>query len=300
MPIYVVLTLRPTHRRMLALPRARGGDQRESQFLVPRLTRDQLKAAIEGPAAVGGAEATPRLLQRLLGDVGEDSDQLPLLQHALMRTWERWLEAGAQGPLDLPHYEATGGIKEALSRHADEAWAELDLEGQRIARQLFRALTDKGDDQRGCAGRPRSARWRRPRRRPRPRWRRWPRLFRRRGRSFLMPPEGVALEEATVLDISHESLMRVWQRLRDWVEQEGASAARWRRLAESAWLWAAGQTRLLRDPELAATTAWWNEEKPTAAWAGRYGGDFAATADFSSAAAGAPNGSTGCSSRPCP
>ncbi len=36
----------------------------------------------------------------------------------------------------------------------------------------------------------------------------------------------------------------------------------------------------MRDPELAAASAFWNEEKPTAAWAGRYGGDFAATTRF--------------------
>ena len=31
---------------------------------------------------------TPRLVNRLLNDVGDNPDQLPILQHALMRTWE--------------------------------------------------------------------------------------------------------------------------------------------------------------------------------------------------------------------
>ena len=34
------------------------------------------------------AEITPRLVLRLLNDVGDDPDQLPLLQHLLMRLWE--------------------------------------------------------------------------------------------------------------------------------------------------------------------------------------------------------------------
>ncbi|NIP95289.1 MAG: hypothetical protein GWO24_18320, partial [Akkermansiaceae bacterium] len=38
---------------------------------------------------VGGGELTPRLLQWILNDIGEDPDQLPCLQHALMRAWEK-------------------------------------------------------------------------------------------------------------------------------------------------------------------------------------------------------------------
>ena len=55
--------------------------------------------------------------------------------------------------------------------------------------------------------------------------------FRRPGRSFLMPPADVKLMANTVLDISHESLMRLWQRLRTWVDEEAQSAQMYRRLA---------------------------------------------------------------------
>ena len=37
--------------------------------------------------------------------------------------------------------------------------------------------------------------------------------FRQAGRTFLMPMEHVDLSPDTVVDISHESLMRVWKRL---------------------------------------------------------------------------------------
>jgi hypothetical protein len=58
--------------------------------------------------------------------------------------------------------------------------------------------------------------------------------FRRPGRSFLMPPAGVALDENSVIDISHESLIRGWQRLRKWVDEESESAKIYRRLAKTA------------------------------------------------------------------
>ena len=79
----------------------------ESQYLVPRMTRDELRLAITGPVAVGGAEIAPRLVLRVLNDVGDSQDELPLVQHVLMRTWDHWARLGAPGtPIDLPNYEA--------------------------------------------------------------------------------------------------------------------------------------------------------------------------------------------------
>src|SRR4029077_9306376 len=96
------------------------------QYLVPRMTRDERGAAITGPVAVSHGEISPRLVQRLLNDVGDDPDQLPILQHALMRTWDHWDRHAADGrAIDLEDYEAIGGMAEALSQHADEAFDEL-------------------------------------------------------------------------------------------------------------------------------------------------------------------------------
>jgi hypothetical protein len=54
----------------------------------PRMTRQQRQQAIEGPIRLFGGSISPRLLDRALNDVGDKSDQLPVMQHALMRTWE--------------------------------------------------------------------------------------------------------------------------------------------------------------------------------------------------------------------
>ena len=47
-------------------------------------------------------------------------------------------------------------------------------------------------------------------------------------------PLPTSLDESSVIDISHESLIRKWDRLRGWVEEEARSAAMYRRLAEGA------------------------------------------------------------------
>ena len=91
-------------------------------YLVARLTRTQLREAIVGPAAVGGAPMAPRLVQRVLNDAGADPDMLPLVQHAMMRTWDTWAAEERDRSDRVHHYEACGGLDEALSRHAEEAY----------------------------------------------------------------------------------------------------------------------------------------------------------------------------------
>ena len=102
-PIYVVLTMRSDYlgdcARFAGLPEAVN----EGLYLIPRMTRDQRREAITGPVAVGGGEIAPRLVNRLLNDVGDNPDQLPIMQHALMRMWDCWQSGGAVGPIDLPH-----------------------------------------------------------------------------------------------------------------------------------------------------------------------------------------------------
>jgi WD domain, G-beta repeat/Novel STAND NTPase 1 len=99
-------------------------------------------------------------------------------------------------------------------------------------------------------------------------------VFRHPNRSFLMPPASVPLKPDTIIDISHESLIRRWQRLSDWVEAEAASAATYRRLVETARLWKDGRAALWGTLDLGNALDWRDKQKPTLAWAQRYGGDF--------------------------
>src|SRR5262249_51559059 len=104
--------------------------------------------------------------------------------------------------------------------------------------------------------------------------------FRDQNRSFLMPPAGEALAANTVIDISHESLMRVWRRLRKWADEEAQSARTYRRLAETADLYAAGNANLWRDPELQLALDWREKNQPNETWASRYHPGFARAMRF--------------------
>jgi WD40 repeat protein/energy-coupling factor transporter ATP-binding protein EcfA2 len=280
--IYVVLTLRSDYLGDCSLFWDLPEAINEGQYLIPRLTREQRREAITGPVAVGGAEITGRLVNRLLNEIGDNPDQLPILQHALMRTWNKWKDEGQQrAPIDLEHYEAIGGMSEALSRHADEAYFELPDERSRlIAEKLFKALTEKGKDNRET-------------RRPtelreicaiaeateaeviavvEP--------FRREGRSFLMPPATVPLHADSLIDISHESLIRNWQRLSSWVDEESRSVRIYQRLAETAALHEKQEAGLWHDPDLQLALDWREKSRPNQAWARRYHPGFESAMAF--------------------
>ena len=281
-PVFVVLTMRSDFLGDCAQFDDLPGAIDKGQYLIPRLTREQRRQAIVGPVAVGGAEIAPRLVQHLLNDLGDSPDQLPIFQHALMRTWDIWLkERAGDEPLDLVHYEQSGGMAEALSRHADEVYAEFpDDRSREIAETMLKRLTELGDDNREI-------------RRP-------TRLielcavadasekevvsviesFRQPGRTFLMPPAGTPITDDSVVDISHESLMRVWKRLRMWVEHERESAQRFKRLSQTALLHSQGQEGLLTDPALQLLLDWRKGDQPTSEWAARYAPDFVGALRF--------------------
>ncbi|OHX65947.1 nSTAND1 domain-containing NTPase [Flammeovirga pacifica] len=270
-PIYVVMTMRSDYIGDCARFPELTYLINESHYLIPQMTRTQKQEAIYGPAAVGGAKVSSRLLQRLLNDLGDTQDQLPIMQHALMRTWEYWTgHSNISDELDIHHYEAIGGMAEALSQHADEAYRELSEEEKLVCEKIFKALTEKGEDGRGI-------------RRP-TKVKNLAKIagteisvvknivdcFRTNGRTLLTPDQTVELTDESVVDISHESLMRVWIRCRDWVDEEFEAVKIYKRLSEAASLYQQGKAGLWRPPDLYIAIQWRERFKPNLAWAVQY------------------------------
>ena len=283
--VYVTLTMRSDFLEDCAQFQGLPEAINDGQYLVPRMTRDERRAAIAGPIAVSGAVIAPTLLTRLVNDAENNPDQLSILQHALNQTWARRHkeqddkpeqdDQTEQDPLTLDHYEATGGMERALDAHAERAYSGLGTERKRlICEKIFKALTHKKSNLLDV-------------RRP-------TKLvtlcalagakeadmiaevievidvFRTPNRSFLMPPMPEPLRAETVVDIAHESLMRIWGRLQGWVDEEAESAQMYRRLAGKALLYEAGKAERLQDPALQFALDWRDEKQPTARWAERY------------------------------
>jgi Flp pilus assembly protein TadD len=292
-PINVILTMRSEYLGACALVPGLAERINAGLYLTPRMTREECRQAIEGPAGVAGITVEKGLVNQLLNDMtsfapwdrqdGFDqlqvlsrrADQLPLMQHVLNRLWLRAAAAGS-GPvkLTLRDYERIGGLRGALDSHAAEVLDGFTEPQRQVVQPIFRALVSGNSLQnavrRPCgfadlvryadcdAGTAAAV----------------VNAFRASGCNFLQPPSSEPLHDGTVVDISHESLIRQWSLLSEWFEHEARSAQTWLRLISAEEHHARGEGDLLGGLDLANLEAWWQREKPNAAWAERYGGHF--------------------------
>jgi WD40 repeat protein len=83
-----------------------------------------------------------------------------------------------------------------------------------------------------------------------------------------------------VIDITHESLIRQWKRMRGWADEEAHSVEDYRNLESAVRRYREQRGDLLSKLGLANALEWKRREQPTAAWAARYGGDFNQAIEF--------------------
>lgn len=215
----VVIAIRGDHLGRLAVDPVTARAVERGLHLLGPLTGDSLRAAIEGPAARAGLRCGPGLVEMLLRDAEGEPGALPLLSHALAETWAR--RSGAV--LTVEDYVATGGMRGAVARSAEEFYESLPPERQRLVRSLLLRLVVPTDE-----GVP----------------------VRRRIRVSALMGGGdraavvesmVGARLLTVEDehvvISHEALTRAWPRLRDWLAEDTTRLQLVRRLESDAAWW---------------------------------------------------------------
>ncbi len=261
-----------------------------TQYLVPNLTRSQLEDVIRKPIEKSGAGIEPELVERLINDCSDELDQLPVLQHCLMRLWDRAGQASSEPPRRLTRqtYDDIGRMAEALSRHADEVLAQCGRQDLAVE-QAFRALSEVDRDGRatrralcfnelvaetGVAEAVLSDILDR---------------FRAPGCSFVVPPPASAqtLAADDRVDISHETLLRRWKKLAGdpakldaatgrpqlgWMAEERNDGQRYHLLLSLLGDTPDDEKAALKDP--VGTKRWWDSLPRTAPWGERYGGSF--------------------------
>lgn len=270
-PIYVAITMRSDFlgdcAQFQGLPEALN----KGQYLIPRMTREQRREAITDALDFFETSMADRLVQRLLNDAGDDPVRLPVLQHALQQTFAQWEKDGKQGEIDLVHYEKAGTMERALHDHAQQIYESLG-NGKWLAERIFRCLTV---DENGRAVR-RPARFHRilqvtgvagdPGREQEAAG--IVRLFGSPGNSFLLWGHD-ELQPESVVDISHESLIRTWTTLQGWVRDEARGVDVYCYLRRDAALYP-NDAGLWADPDLSRALACKSAMSWNVAWAEQY------------------------------
>jgi Leucine-rich repeat (LRR) protein len=280
--VKVVLTMRSDFigdsEAFLGLPEAIS----RSQFLVPRLDRTQMREIITHPGKVKNAAFRPftvdeNLVTRIINEAGDQPDQLPLMEHALMRTWKIAVQRAGSGTepirLTLEDFADAGGLANALSLHADAAWDQIkeDPRLANLVRQLFLLLCDVTPDGQIIRRRPRVSEVEATAEASLDEITTVIQLFQDDDRNFLLPTVATRLTSDVTLDISHESLIRHWKRFNEWLTDEMDSVRTFQMLRERALRWPR-QEPVLQDPALTVALKWLEQRSPTAAWAKRWGG----------------------------
>ncbi|WP_018504462.1 nSTAND1 domain-containing NTPase [Parafrankia discariae] len=262
----VVLGIRADFvEHLAAYPALREAVEAHPVFVGP-MSPDEVRCAIEQPAAAAGLSLEPGLADVILQDldaspvgapassasgasppVGHHVGHLPLLSHALLVTCQR--SGGSR--LTLAAYHATGGIRRAVSSTAEEILGRFDEAHRETARHLLLDLVRIGegtDDTRRQvplerlltnATNPHRA---------------------RDVLTALAAPDArlVTIHEHHV-EITHEALLRAWPTLRAWIDSDRAGQLLRQRLDDDANTWHDDDrvpSHLYQGHRLATTTAW--------------------------------------------
>lgn len=281
LPIYVIITMRSDFLGECSQFPDLAQRINESNYLIPRMSRENYRKVITGPVAVAGYKMEEQLIYELLNNVTDEIDSLSIIQHTLMRTYQHWMKYGnVNSPISYVDYETVGRIDRAISIHADEAYNELDDEKKRICRSIFTTLTERGEDNRGVRHPAKVSTIAEVAQAPVQDTIEVIDKFRMEGRAFLTPSIETSLTPNTVIDISHESIMRNWDKLKLWIDEEQDSVRMYLRLSEAAELYQLGKSGLWRPPDLLLAQNWRQKFKPNLAWAKRYNPAFERTMVF--------------------
>ena len=237
----LVVAIRADHLVDVSEHRGFAGVVARGLHLISGMREAELRAAIVEPARLAGLEVEPALVEILVREVSGNPGALPMLSHALQETWQR-----REGrTLTVAGYEASGGIREAVARSAEQVYSGVATDQQPLLRALLLRLVAPSPE-----GDP--VRTRMPR------------------RLVVTDPahdqmidvlvgSRLVTSDEGVVEIAHEALAREWPRLRDWLEEDVEGQRILHHLASAADSWDAlgrPDSELYRGVRLAKALDW--------------------------------------------
>jgi WD40 repeat protein/serine/threonine protein kinase len=252
--VRVVLTLRADfYDRPLHYPEFWELIENRIETVLP-LTMGELEQAIAQPAQRVGMVFEDDLVANIIDDVYYQAGALPLLQYALTEMFE--VCEGRK--LTLNNYEQIGRTTGALTKRAEEVYAELGETGQEACQQMFMRLVTLGEGTEDTR--------------------------RRVTRSELLSlvEDKDAIDEAIdtyanyrllsldtdptsrtpTVEVAHEAILREWERLRGWLDEARDDIRLQRQVARAANEWQIAEREisfLLRGTRLGQFETWAEE-----------------------------------------
>jgi uncharacterized protein YjbI with pentapeptide repeats len=195
------------------------------------LNSEQLQQAITEPAKKANLELEAGLVEQMLKDGGNQPGSLPLVQDTLTELWQKRVN----NSLKLSVYVKLGGISGTLNKRATAFYNGLSASEKETVKSIFLALTQLGEGTEDT---------------------------RRRvlkqdlitvkypeevidvmiqklasERLIVTDEQGENTDKKMVIEVAHEALIREWELLRQWLDQDRANLLQQRKIEALAQDW---------------------------------------------------------------
>ncbi|MBD2490469.1 WD40 repeat domain-containing protein [Aulosira sp. FACHB-615] len=212
--------------------------------IIAEMQQDELRLAIEQPAAHHGVVFETGLVEEIIKDVQGQAGYLPLLQYTLNLLWETEVKTGSinDRTLNLNTYRMLGGVRGALQEHIDKIYGAFSQPEQLATQKIFLKLVDIGGDSES------SSDWKPVRRRAN-RFEFSEELEQSVLRKLIdenllvsnAPQETLhdrlTTAPVSTVEIAHEILLTSWTTLNTWIEENRQAIALFNRLNDDVAHW---------------------------------------------------------------
>jgi WD40 repeat protein len=203
--------------------------------LVADMQKDELRQAIEQPAAKNGVVFEEGLVEEIINNLQGQAGYLPLLQYTLNLVWESEIKSESieDKTINLETYLAIGGVRGALQQRVDTIYINLSADERVAVKQIFLRLVNIFNQNSSSAGKV---------------------VARKADRSefvgslientlnklinenLLVSRNSSKTQQSTV-EISHEILISSWETLANWIDDAKEVIIIANRLADDTYRW---------------------------------------------------------------
>jgi hypothetical protein len=216
-----------------------GLAQRLQQQMISVLPMEpeELRAAICKPAEEVGLAIELALVTEMLNDIAGAPGSLPLLQYTLKVLWQQRQE----NHLVFSAYQTLGGINGTLDKRATEIYQSFDAAEQQTVQHVFQQLTQLGEGTEDTRRRVFQADLTAEPNHPAVRVQQVIERLSSPEHRLLVTSEAVSKADPSIrmaiVDVAHEALIRHWQLLRQWIEQNRDLLRQQRKIETEAVAW---------------------------------------------------------------